>query len=36
MIPYFAGKINLGFRQIFFGTPERNPAYVQWMARTGR
>jgi predicted TIM-barrel fold metal-dependent hydrolase len=25
MIPYFAGKINLGFRQIFFGTPERNP-----------
>jgi aminocarboxymuconate-semialdehyde decarboxylase len=26
MIPYFAGKINLGFRQIFFGTPERNPA----------
>jgi len=26
MIPYFAGKIDLGFRQIFFGTPERNPA----------
>ena len=26
MIPYFAGKINLGFRRIFFGTPERNPA----------
>jgi len=26
MIPYFAGKINLGFRQIFFGTSERNPA----------
>jgi predicted TIM-barrel fold metal-dependent hydrolase len=26
MIPYFAGKIGLGFRQIFFGTPERNPA----------
>jgi aminocarboxymuconate-semialdehyde decarboxylase len=26
MIPYFAGKINLGFRQIFFGTLERNPA----------
>jgi predicted TIM-barrel fold metal-dependent hydrolase len=26
MIPYFAGKINLGFRQIFFGTPEHNPA----------
>src|SRR5262249_2218305 len=25
MIPYFHGKINLGFRQIFFGTPERNP-----------
>ena len=25
MIPYFAGKIKLGFRQIFFGTPERNP-----------
>jgi aminocarboxymuconate-semialdehyde decarboxylase len=25
MIPYFAGKITLGFRQIFFGTPERNP-----------
>jgi aminocarboxymuconate-semialdehyde decarboxylase len=25
MIPYFAGRINLGFRQIFFGTPERNP-----------
>jgi aminocarboxymuconate-semialdehyde decarboxylase len=25
MIPYFPGKINLGFRQIFFGTPERNP-----------
>ena len=26
MISFFAGKINLGFRQIFFGTPERNPA----------
>ncbi len=26
MIPYFAGRIGLGFRQIFFGTPERNPA----------
>jgi len=26
MIPYFAGKIDIGFRQIFFGTPERNPA----------
>jgi predicted TIM-barrel fold metal-dependent hydrolase len=25
MIPYFAGRIALGFRQIFFGTPERNP-----------
>ena len=25
MIPYFHSKINLGFRQIFFGTPERNP-----------
>jgi aminocarboxymuconate-semialdehyde decarboxylase len=25
MIPYFAGKIGLGFRQIFFGTPARNP-----------
>jgi aminocarboxymuconate-semialdehyde decarboxylase len=25
MIPYFFGKIGLGFRQIFFGTPERNP-----------
>jgi uncharacterized protein len=25
MIPYFAGKIKLGFRQIFFGTPENNP-----------
>ncbi|HET7848118.1 MAG TPA: amidohydrolase family protein [Pseudolabrys sp.] len=25
MIPYFAGKITLGFRQIFYGTPERNP-----------
>jgi predicted TIM-barrel fold metal-dependent hydrolase len=28
MIPYFAGKIGLGFRQIFFGTPERNPLAV--------
>jgi aminocarboxymuconate-semialdehyde decarboxylase len=26
MIPFFAGKIDLGFRQIFFGTPQRNPA----------
>ncbi|MPZ37236.1 MAG: amidohydrolase family protein [Rhizobiales bacterium] len=25
MIPYFGGKIKLGFRQIFFGTPEQNP-----------
>ena len=25
MIPYFPSKINLGFRQIFFGTPEKNP-----------
>ena len=25
MIPFFSGKIKLGFRQIFFGTPERNP-----------
>jgi uncharacterized protein len=25
MIPFFAGKIDLGFRQIFFGTTERNP-----------
>jgi predicted TIM-barrel fold metal-dependent hydrolase len=25
MIPYFSGKITLGFRQIFQGTPERNP-----------
>ena len=24
MIPYFAGKIDLGFRQIFFGTPEKS------------
>jgi uncharacterized protein len=26
MIPYFSGKIDLGYRQIFYGTPERNPA----------
>ncbi|MEA3025961.1 MAG: uncharacterized protein QOF91_1246, partial [Alphaproteobacteria bacterium] len=26
MIPYFSGKIKLGFRQIFFGAPDRNPA----------
>jgi aminocarboxymuconate-semialdehyde decarboxylase len=25
MIPYFAGKIKLGFKQIFFGTPDTNP-----------
>jgi predicted TIM-barrel fold metal-dependent hydrolase len=25
MIPYFAGKIKLGFRQIFFGTTDDNP-----------
>jgi aminocarboxymuconate-semialdehyde decarboxylase len=25
MIPYFAGKITLGFRQIFYGTSQRNP-----------
>jgi aminocarboxymuconate-semialdehyde decarboxylase len=25
MIPYFEGKINLGFRQIFFGAPAKNP-----------
>jgi predicted TIM-barrel fold metal-dependent hydrolase len=25
MIPYFSGKINLGFRQIFFGTRDDNP-----------
>jgi predicted TIM-barrel fold metal-dependent hydrolase len=25
MIPYFSAKISLGFRQIFFGTPDRNP-----------
>ena len=25
MIPYFSGKITLGFRQIFDGTPGRNP-----------
>jgi predicted TIM-barrel fold metal-dependent hydrolase len=25
MIPYFAGKIKLGFKQIFFGTAEDNP-----------
>jgi predicted TIM-barrel fold metal-dependent hydrolase len=25
MIPYFEAKIKLGFRQIFFGAPDRNP-----------
>jgi predicted TIM-barrel fold metal-dependent hydrolase len=25
MIPFFHGKISLGFQQIFFGTPGRNP-----------
>jgi aminocarboxymuconate-semialdehyde decarboxylase len=25
MIPYFAGRIALGFRQIFFGAPDHNP-----------
>jgi predicted TIM-barrel fold metal-dependent hydrolase len=25
MIPYFSAKINLGFKQIFFGSPDRNP-----------
>jgi predicted TIM-barrel fold metal-dependent hydrolase len=25
MIPYFEAKIKLGFRQIFFGTPDSNP-----------
>jgi aminocarboxymuconate-semialdehyde decarboxylase len=25
MIPYFPAKIKLGFKQIFFGTAERNP-----------
>src|SRR5262249_10494357 len=25
MIPYFAGRIDLGFRQIFFGARDRNP-----------
>src|SRR6266487_131605 len=25
MIPYFAGRIDLGFRQIFFGAPDLNP-----------
>jgi predicted TIM-barrel fold metal-dependent hydrolase len=25
MIPYFSAKIDLGFRQIFFGSPDKNP-----------
>ncbi len=25
MIPFFSGKIKLGFSQIFFGSPDRNP-----------
>jgi aminocarboxymuconate-semialdehyde decarboxylase len=29
MIPYFAGRVTLGFRQIFFGTPESNPAAAE-------
>ena len=29
MIPYFAGRIELGFRQIFDGTMERNPVAVE-------
>jgi aminocarboxymuconate-semialdehyde decarboxylase len=29
MIPYYAGKIGLGFSQIFFGETERNPAAEQ-------
>ena len=29
MIPYFAAKIKLGFRQIFYGTVERNPLAEQ-------
>lgn len=29
MIPYYAGKIGLGFSQIFFGTSDRNPAAVE-------
>ncbi len=29
MVPYYAGKIGLGFSQIFFGTSERNPAAEQ-------
>jgi predicted TIM-barrel fold metal-dependent hydrolase len=29
MIPYFANKVALGFRQIFWGTPQRNPVAEQ-------
>lgn len=29
MVPYYAGKIDLGFSQIFFGTSERNPLAQQ-------
>jgi len=29
MIPYFAGKIKLGFKQIFFGAPGYNPEALQ-------
>ncbi|HVA11724.1 MAG TPA: amidohydrolase family protein [Stellaceae bacterium] len=29
MVPYYAGKIELGFSQIFFGTTARNPAAEQ-------
>ncbi|HEX2652487.1 MAG TPA: amidohydrolase family protein, partial [Xanthobacteraceae bacterium] len=29
MVPYFAGRIGLGFRQIYFGTPDRNPTVEQ-------
>jgi predicted TIM-barrel fold metal-dependent hydrolase len=29
MIPYFSGKIQLGFRQIFFGAPEKNPVAAE-------
>jgi predicted TIM-barrel fold metal-dependent hydrolase len=29
MIPYFTGKIQLGFRQIFFGAPDKNPVAAE-------
>ena len=29
MVPYYAGKIDLGFSQIFFGATDRNPAAEQ-------